>query len=199
MLFLPPQPLADWDQYCYYEAAVPADMCEAIITIASTLPLENGVVAGDRGKDEAKDSIRRSRVRWLPVGESTNFIYNLVTKAMLDANGARWRFDLTGFTKPIQFTEYAETGAHYDWHIDLGPGTYSTRKLSFILQLSDPADYEGGNFEIIRPAPDDARRGALRSRGTIIVFPAYTTHRVTPIASGKRYSLVAWMEGPPYR
>ena len=44
-----------------------------------------------------------------------------------------------GLNEDIQFTEYDESyQGHYSWHTDLGSGTSSTRKLSIVVQLSEP-------------------------------------------------------------
>jgi PKHD-type hydroxylase len=77
------------------------------------------------------------------------------------------------------------------------------RKLSTVVQLSDPADYVGGDLEFLEVATDydgDQRAEYLsecRRRGTVVVFCAFEYHRVTPIVSGVRRSLVAWVSGPP--
>jgi PKHD-type hydroxylase len=38
-----------------------------------------------------------------------------------------------------------------------------------------------------------------RARGTVIAFPSYVLHRVTPIIAGTRKSLVVWITGPKFR
>ena len=35
--------------------------------------------------------------------------------------------------------------------------------------------------------------------GTVIIFPSYTHHRVSPVTKGTRYSVVAWYGGPPFK
>ena len=35
--------------------------------------------------------------------------------------------------------------------------------------------------------------------GTSIIFPSWVVHRVKPVKSGVRYSLVAWMNGPQFK
>ena len=37
------------------------------------------------------------------------------------------------------------------------------------------------------------------SKGSLVVFPSYYRHRVTPVTKGTRYSLVVWNLGQPYR
>ena len=61
------------------------------------------------------------------------------------------------------------------------------RKLSFSLQLSDSSEYEGCDLEIHGgPSP----LAAPRARGSLVAFPSYMMHRVTPIRSGTRKALV---------
>ena len=60
------------------------------------------------------------------------------------------------------------------------------------MQLSDPTDYEGGDFifsEVETPANS-------KQKGTVLIFPSYLSHKVLPITSGVRRSLEAWFEGP---
>ena len=99
----------------------------------------------------------------------------------------------------IQFTEYhANKGGHYDWHIDVNwnGNEARDRKLSVTVQLSDTSEYEGGGFEFIECQTPDA---SSRLKGTVLVFPSYLQHRVLPITSGTRKSLVAWFEGPRWQ
>jgi len=100
----------------------------------------------------------------------------------------------------VQFTEYsASQAAHYDWHHDvhwLADMAYD-RKISVVLQLSDPSTYEGGDFEFGEVQSPDLNR--LKTKGSILCFPNVLEHRVTPVTKGTRYSLVSWFEGPRWR
>ena len=83
----------------------------------------------------------------------------------------------------------------YDWHTDFA-GYRPLRKLSVSIQLSRSDDYEGGDLELQhlpRPTKLD------RSRGSFIVFPSFTLHRVAPVTRGTRWSLVAWILGKRWR
>ena len=61
--------------------------------------------------------------------------------------------------------------------------------------MSDSNDYVGGDFEF-----DEIKTNVdFKSQGTIIVFPSYLRHRVLPVTSGVRKSLVAWFYGPKWR
>ena len=39
----------------------------------------------------------------------------------------------------------------------------------------------------------------IRPQGSVIVFPSFVWHRVTPVTKGTRYSLVLWTCGQPFR
>jgi PKHD-type hydroxylase len=106
------------------------------------------------------------------------------------------------FLQHLQFTTYREERqGHFKWHRDVfwqHPNEAMQRKLTAIVQLSDPGDYEGGDFEldsiVERPKCED-----LKARGTLLVFPSFIHHRVMPVTKGVRHSLVAWMAGPNWR
>ena len=77
------------------------------------------------------------------------------------------------------------------------------RKLSMTLNLTDPDDYKGGDLKF--DFGPHAGRGRfktckeIRPRGSIIIFPSFIHHQVTPVTSGTRYSLVIWSLGKPFR
>ena len=72
--------------------------------------------------------------------------------------------------------------------------------ISVSINLSDSDDYEGGDFEFGITDKDgkDLIKGN-RSKGSLLIFPAFLSHRVTPITKGKRYSIITWMEGDAFR
>ena len=82
-------------------------------------------------------------------------------------------------------------------HDYLNEKTEMVRKLSFVLQLSDPDDYEGGNLQLI----DESGKSyiAPRQRGTMILFDSRTQHRVLKVRKGVRKSLVGWTVGPRWK
>jgi predicted 2-oxoglutarate/Fe(II)-dependent dioxygenase YbiX len=137
--------------------------------------------------------VRRGRASHLsPDGGAGNALRAKIWLAMLRANAVTGGFDLKT-VEPLQLAEYA-VGDGYDWHLDIGPGTADLRKLSASVQLSDPAEYDGGDLEIWGTG------GVDRARGTIIAFPSYIPHRVTAVTRGVRRALVAWAAGDaPFR
>lgn len=67
------------------------------------------------------------------------------------------------------------------------------RKITFIIQLSDKDDYVGADLKLYTQLPPVS---VSRQRGSLIAFPAYTLHEVTPLLSGERYVLIGWCAGP---
>jgi PKHD-type hydroxylase len=166
-----------------------------IINICEQYPVSDSYLGFDG--DTQNNKYRTSELRW--VGDNVQ-----LNKMMWDygheANRNAFGFDID-YLKEIQFTTYkgSENGK-YDWHCDTfwgNPRTYD-RKISVVIQLSDPSDYEGGMFEFDhqweQPLKED-----LMKKGTVIAFPSFIQHRVTPVTEGIRKSLVAWIEGPKFR
>jgi PKHD-type hydroxylase len=70
-----------------------------------------------------------------------------------------------------------------------------------ILQLSPESEYEGGSLVLEKTTntPSDGDVTSMRQQGTVIAFASFMFHHLTPVTRGKRYSLVAWFEGPPFQ
>ena len=99
-----------------------------------------------------------------------------------------FRTEITGKVEEIKIMKYTP-GCHFNtWHRDTGSHA-PPRKISISVELSRPEDYESGSLEIY----PFAIRGALRgAQGSGVAFPSHKYHRVVPVRSGIRYSLVNW-------
>jgi len=77
------------------------------------------------------------------------------------------------------------------------------RKISMTINLNKPGDYEGGNLKFDFGPHAEGKRfhecEEIRPQGSIIFFPSFTYHQVTPVTKGTRYSLVLWICGKPFR
>tara|TARA_Y100000592_G_scaffold100993_1_gene184367 strand:- start:2493 stop:3113 length:621 start_codon:yes stop_codon:yes gene_type:complete len=143
-------------------------------------------------------SIRSSKVKWLPKSAAFKVLYENIAERVLASNNENWFFDLHSMHEDIQYTEYHATEkGHYNWHIDLGPGFASLRKISLTINLSDPNEYEGGVLEF--DIGGKVKTYGPREQGAICLFPSYLPHRVTPVTKGIRKSLVLWVGGKPFR
>jgi len=167
----------------------------------SSNPIVEGMVIGTPLDSHENNEIRNSEIRFLPKGDQPVYhIYKMIWNYVYEVNKHMFNYDIKD-VESIQYTKYigdAENGGHYSWHADWfvsNPGFYD-RKISFILQLSNSKEYEGGDilFEGI-----EFDKKAIRKRGTIIIFPSFVKHCVTPVTSGIRKSLVSWIEGPKFK
>jgi PKHD-type hydroxylase len=160
---------------------------------------------------------RNSQNTWVP---SSHWLGGFMWHYIERANRENFLYDLRCIDgESMQYTQY-NPGQFYGWHNDSGlschykpvtvgnrmegraqdfveENTELVRKLSFVLQLSDPDDYEGGNLQLL----DETGKSyfAPRKRGTIILFDSRTQHRVLPVKSGIRKSIVGWTVGPRWK
>ena len=186
-----------------YPAVFSRRQCDRIIEHAADLATDDAHVGDGLADAHHDDGIRRARIAWIPADDSSGWIYDKLAAIVGRANRS-YGFDLIGFTEDLQFTEYSDAGAFYTWHQDGLDGDLAARKLSMVVQLSDPHDYDGGELELfaLDGSESDAashHRTLMRQRGTVVVFPAFEYHRVTPLLSGTRRSLVCWIGGPRFR
>lgn len=137
-------------------------------------------------------SIRRSQINLEPSQEALD-LCEFYTNA---ANKQGFAFNVYGLGT-CQLARYSEEDqGKYDWHVDSFSGfdMQFDRKLTCVIFLSDPDTYEGGALQISYRSED-----FKLPKGSVIVFPSYELHRVTPVTRGVRYSLVGWAEGPNWR
>ena len=106
------------------------------------------------------------------------------------------KFDIDSI-KEMNMLKYG-VGGKYDWHQDVIYKHPKERKFTFIIQLSDSNEYEGGDLEFFENNlghdPDECRE-----KGSMIVFSSFLYHRITPLTKGNRYSIVGWVFGPPWK
>lgn len=182
--------------YHVWERAFPAVWCQSLIERAQQQPAIDGTIGFDGGQ-HVDQTWRSSTIRWLdPRGQESDLSRKLMY-FVERANRDYFGLDLYGMFE-LQFTEYhATANGKYDWHhdVDLLSQTAHHRKLSLVVQLSDPSEYEGGDFEFFNmPQPV-----GFKQQGSVLVFPSFFLHRVTPVTAGVRRSIVSWIDGPKWR
>jgi PKHD-type hydroxylase len=95
---------------------------------------------------------------------------------------------------PPLFNRY-DAGMAFDTHVDnairfAGPVRFRT-DISATLFLTDPADYDGGELIVEDTYGEHAVRLAA---GDMILYPASSLHRVTPITRGSRWAAFFWVQ-----
>lgn len=181
-------------QAAYLPEALTPDQCDALLALVQAHQMKDaGLVRG-----ATAHQIRRAEIAWLDDIPQASWVMERMMSLTARANRETFGFDLTDFGESPQVARYgAEREGHFDWHSDIGAGTWAAkRKLTIVVQLSDPADYTGGTLEL---RPDSNVAEAPRTRGTAIVFPSFVLHRVTPVTTGTRWSLTLWSHGPSFR
>ena len=212
--------------YWYFSGVLTPKFCDDVIAYANQ---QKEVMArtggyGDRKlkKEEVLDLKRKrnSDLVWL----NDTWIYKELHPYVHEANrnaGLNFNWD---FSESCQFTKY-KLNQYYDWHCDSWDKPYDRtdkngnipknaldhgkiRKLSMTCQLTDGSEYQGGELEFDFRNYDPHMRDEsihriqckeILPKGSIIVFPSFVWHRVKPVISGTRYSLVVWHLGQPFR
>lgn len=164
--------------------------CAAIVGLGEKRLSTAASIEG-RSDLESRD-YRVSDIAWIEPAEDSQWLYHRLGMLFSYVNEA-YGFELVGLGESLQYTCYG-AGQFFDWHIDNGHGGASLRKLSMTIQLSLPGDYTGGELEFHGRVAQDTR-----GQGTSVCFPSFLAHRVSPVETGLRRSLVAWAYGPVYR
>ncbi len=150
---------------------------------------------------QIEPSVRSAQSVWLEDDAFPWLTKRIARKVSQIANN-HFLFKITGLDEGCQLLKYQcieneGSGDFYDWHIDIGrSGLAKSRKLSMIIQLSKSKDYSGGDLEINYGG---TAHSMDREIGTLIAFPSFALHRVTPIRMGERLSMAIWAHGPVFQ
>ena len=183
------------------------EYCESIIEDGLQLQKENSQEA--QWGTEATNSEfvgGHSLLTWFAKNDS---IHGIFYKYAKEANESCWNLDVEYKGGIAQFAQY-EVGDFQGWHLDnpsIGKqidDEENIYKLAVTINLSDPDTYEGGNLHLMNENCEFATsmipdHDKLRLQGTIMVFPSYIIHAITPVTKGIRYSATNWCSGPHFR
>jgi PKHD-type hydroxylase len=172
------------DNIHIFENFLTVEECDFILNkCKKELTLSDAEVYDGDSKITSIKKTRKSSTGWIT---DLGFLNKRLTKKLRETfniNG----MEVTGLGL-FQFTEYKE-GEYFDWHTDSTAIIYKDRFTSIVIQLNDT--YEGGVLEIKN------NNGVLvpikNKIGTLYIFNSRLLHRVTPVLSGVRYSLVNWI------
>lgn len=196
-MFAPmPPTLAENNTFVTWENGFSEEELNLIEEYCSKLALDKATLA-DKSKDVDYADTRISDTAWIDLNEETGWFYDKLAFIARQLNSQFYRFDLYGFMESMQYTVYdGDVQAHYEWHIDSGGNTDYPRKLSMVLQLSDPKDYEGGELLLLNSKDADV---SPKAKGLVTAFPSFRLHKVTPVTKGVRKSIVVWITGPAFK
>ena len=174
--------------------AFSAEECERIIAAIASSPVDEAMLIGHNQEKK----FRNAELVWIDEVGGMGWVMEKLIELVRKSNTNHFDFDIREFAESPQVASYnASAGSHFSWHSDVGGrSTAQKRKLTLVVQLSKSSSYEGGDLEIMPGAQIFA---ASRARGCASIFPSYTLHQVTPVITGKRYSLTVWAHGPAFR
>ena len=193
--------------YWCFQGALPHRICDDIVAYGNALKEETGVTFGydpenmTPNQQKQLEQKRKSNVVWM----NPQWIYRELHPLVHEANrAAGWNYHWD-WSESCQFTKYdGSKKQHYDWHTDAGTRINQNgkiRKLSMTVALVDGSEYEGGEFEINMSTPEKEIIHVIKPakiKGSVTIFPSFVWHRVKPVTSGTRYSLVNWHQGRPF-
>jgi len=201
--------------YWYFEKALSKKICDKIIKHGKAKQLRMGTIShiGSNNKITKKEKQfvkqhRKSKVCFM----NDQWLYDIFAPYIKTANiNAGWNYNLT-WSESFQFTVYKKSN-YYHWHQDtFGEPNVSQdpnfngkiRKVSLICNLTDSKKFTGGELEFDISNYRERETTILkcneaRQQGTVIVFPSFVWHRVKPVTSGTRISIVNWSIGEPWK
>jgi PKHD-type hydroxylase len=188
-------------EWCVFNKKFNKEYCEYIVTEANKIPkqpakigINNELVTTEHRKSQIA-FINRDMPGW-------EGLFDELWKMACQANDQWFNFHISKFDY-IQFAEYhsniqGEYKKHHDiFYMNNDPKYH--RKLSMVIQLTDPNEYEGGDLELYNLSAGEVNKEMFRNQGSVILFPSFTEHAALPVTKGIRYSMAVWFDGPKWR
>ena len=193
----------DWKSYIVIEPEpiLTPQQCQELIRLGQAEPQSDGAIMVAGHPDKKDYTARKSEISWIPFDKAPK-IYSDLLGWMQLVNRNHFGFDGMEMHEAGQYSEYSK-GDFYKWHIDIGVNAIPVppvRKISLSLLLNDPKEFEGGELEIFSRAGDRNDNFVFKlKQGQPLFFASFHVHRVKPIISGNRKSLVMWFGGTPFK
>jgi|TARA_R110000803_G_scaffold27400_4_gene64089 predicted 2-oxoglutarate/Fe(II)-dependent dioxygenase YbiX len=125
------------------------------------------------------------------IHEDFKWVDDLIINCAIDANRT-FNYNLSGLLERPQLLRYTAPSNGYDWHVDIGNGDSSNRKISLTILLQ--SNFEGGEFCCFSEGENELPLNTL----DVIAFSSFLPHKIKPVTKGERWALVAWISGPSF-
>ena len=200
-------PTSNWSTYYYFKNVLNDQMINQLTTdVETNYEFHKGQTGvKELGTETSSYKTNNRDIAYIGIDPKLKWLYDMLWPLVIEANDQLFHFDIDIVTDPIHYVIYptpttpqTPDGGHLGWHIDNGAHQVNKRKLAMTVQLSDPKDYDGGDFEIWFGGSEKPIV-VPREKGDVIIFPTFNMHRVTPITRGERRCLVFWTGGRPFR
>ena len=142
--------------------------------------------------DTALHLAKRQKLR----GDVQGYPFMDIRTITKNANDTIYDFNLLGIIDQDfpQIFKYTEKD-YYNWHIEISPMAPS-RKISFIVNLSNPDDYEGGKIEFLNV---DTSESGISTQGHCLIFPSFMPYRITPVTKGANHIIIGHVHGALFK
>jgi predicted 2-oxoglutarate/Fe(II)-dependent dioxygenase YbiX len=182
------------ETWCYVEDAFSSEEVDKIIEAGEKEDITEALIVTE--SNTLNKSYRNTSISWIPSSDEENgWIFRRLTDIVTNINNTFFNYDITTI-QSLQYSIYQEGGFYKD-HVDLlHLSAMGIRKLSFSIMLTDPEEYEGGEL-LLKTTSTPIK--TPNKKGTIVFFPSYVLHEVTPVIKGTRKTLVGWVLGPNFK
>ena len=180
------------ETWCYVEDAFSPEEVDKIIEAGA----KEEIIEAQINNNSLDKSARNTDISWLPSSDKDNeWLFRRLTDIVTNVNKNYFNYDITTI-ESLQYSIYRKGGFYKD-HIDLMYlSAMGIRKLSFSIMLTDPKEYKGGEL-LLKTSPTPI--SSPNKKGTVVFFPSFVLHEVTPVTKGTRKTLVGWVLGPNFK
>lgn len=165
--------------------------CDEILNFSlKELTLKPSGIINTYVNGDINTNIRKSNQVFFPYYTKFTFLLEKMSK-LLNKHIVVQGFNLDLEHSQFQFTKY-QTDDYFNWHTDADGGKIKDydRYCSVVIQLNDK--YDEGDLQIKNNKNEILT--IEKGIGNLILFLSNIEHRVLPIKSGIRYTLVNWVK-----
>jgi PKHD-type hydroxylase len=147
------------------------------------------------GQQQLSQKIRSSFTSWINLNDVPDILQK-INFFVDEINNINWRFKIN-YLGESSIVSYLNPKDNYNWHTDWNSSVSScNRKISVLIQLSDPSNYQGCRLQI--KMGKYSNHSFTNELGSILIFPSFLLHRATKLISGERDVLVMWYHGDSF-
>jgi predicted 2-oxoglutarate/Fe(II)-dependent dioxygenase YbiX len=124
---------------------------------------------------------------------------NIIDDKINEINTLHFGFNMTNYFDYdwINHNTYkAKDKGEYDWHIDLNDNKMYDLKFTCLVNVSEQP-YTGGDFYLMLSKMFNLK--PFHTPGSLLIFPSFFLHKVDPVLSGERKTLIFFKKGPLWR
>jgi len=129
-------------------------------------------------------------------GDIEGFPFLDIRNVTKNANTTIYDFSLLGIIDQDfpQIFRYSDNN-YFDMHIDINHIAPS-RKITFIINLSDQSTYEGGSIEFLNFETIDTD---VNEQGSCLIFPAFMPYKLNKVTKGHKDIIIGHVHGALFR